>query len=92
MKTLKTNLNYIGFMPIENFKLSEECKKVIEEAAEVRAAYQYDTCEKIIEETLDVMQVCANILNILIPSNESWNTAYHAITIKKNVERGYYHD
>lgn len=89
---MKKNLNYIGFMPIENFKLSDECKKVIEEAAEVRAAYQYDTCEKIIEETLDVMQVCANILNILIPSDKSWNAAYNAITLKKNVERGYYND
>lgn len=89
---MKTNLNYIDFKPIENFKLSEECKKVIEEAAEVRAAYQYDTCEKIIEETLDVMQVCANILNILIPPETRWNAMYYGVTVKKNAGRGYYDD
>lgn len=82
----------INFKPIDNFRLSEECRKVIEEAAEVRAAYQYDTCEKIIEEVLDVMQVCANILNILIPPETKWNAIYYNVTVAKNIDRGYYND
>lgn len=83
---------YIDFKPIKSFGLSEEVKKVIEEAAEVRAAYQYDSCAKIIEETFDTMQVCANILEILMPENADWNYAYKNLVVKKNIERGYYDD